>query len=103
MAKVRCDDRIFLINPTSVWELLRKLRPGSGYTCHGFRSSLRDFVDDQTHFDRRVAEAALAHFVAGVEGGYRRGDVLEKRRQLMAFGLIYCCGVSPDNVVALVG
>jgi integrase len=101
MTKVRCDDRIFPINPTSVWELLRKLRPDSGYTCHGFRSSLRDFVGDQTNFDRSVAEAALAHTVGGVEGAYRRGDALEKRRQLMSIWAEYCCGVSPDNVMPL--
>jgi integrase len=101
MAKIRCDDMVFPVHPLSIWYLLRKLRPGSGYTCHGFRSCLRDFAGDQTNFDRAVAEAALAHSIRGVEGAYRRGDALEKRRQLMAVWADYCCGTSPDNVVPL--
>jgi integrase len=101
MAKIRSDDRVFPVHPYSPWHLLRKLRPGSGYTCHGFRSCFRDFAGDQTNFDRSVAEAALAHSIGGVEGAYRRGDALEKRRQLMTVWADYCCGTSPDNVVPL--
>jgi hypothetical protein len=46
---------------------------------HGFRSSLRD----ETDFPREVCEGVLAHVVGGVEGAYRRSDVLEKRRALL--------------------
>ncbi|XYD08869.1 integrase arm-type DNA-binding domain-containing protein [Methylobacterium sp. NMS12] len=53
-------------------------------TTHGFRSSFRDWAGDETDFPREVAEAALAHLVGDeVELAYRRGDALEKRRQLM--------------------
>lgn len=53
-------------------------------TPHGFRSSFRDWAGDKTHFQREIAEAALAH-VSGdaTEQAYRRGDALEKRRGLM--------------------
>jgi integrase len=54
-------------------------------TVHGFRSSFRDWAGDCTNFPREVAEAALAHAVGDkVEAAYRRGDALEKRRELMA-------------------
>jgi hypothetical protein len=37
-----------------------------------------------THFAREVAEMALAHKVGDkTERAYRRGDALEKRRELM--------------------
>jgi integrase len=101
MAKIRCDERVFPVNPNTIWDLLRKLRPGAGYTVHGFRSCFRDFAGDQTGFDRSVAEAALAHSLTGVEAAYRRGDALAKRRQLMQAWADYCCGMSPDNVVPL--
>lgn len=53
-------------------------------TTHGFRSSFRDWAGDETDFPREVIEAALAHLVGDeVELAYRRGDALEKRRQLM--------------------
>jgi integrase len=53
-------------------------------TVHGFRSSFRDWAAEETPFAREIAEAALAHVVGDTtERRYRRGDALEKRRQLM--------------------
>jgi integrase len=60
-------------------------------TAHGFRSTFRDWAAEQTAFPREVAEAALAHVVADkVEAAYRRGDLFEKRRQLMAEWETFC-------------
>lgn len=58
----------------------------SGSRCvpHGWRSTFRDWAGDATSYPREVAEAALAHIVGGVEGAYRRGDAVERRRPLMA-------------------
>jgi integrase len=54
-------------------------------TVHGFRSSFRDWCSEQTNYPREVCEAALAHVVGNqVEAAYRRGDLFEKRRKLMA-------------------
>ncbi len=61
-------------------------------TTHGFRSTFRDWCAEQTGYASEVAEMALAHTVAGkVEAAYRRGDMLEKRRQLMEDWASYCC------------
>jgi integrase len=58
-----------------------KLKP---YTVHGFRSSFRDWCGEMTEFPRELAEQALAHAVGSqVERAYRRGDALERRRELM--------------------
>jgi integrase len=66
-------------------------RMGAGdKTVHGFRSSFRDWAGEETQFPREVCEAALAHLVGGVEGAYRRGDALEKRRDLMNAWASYC-------------
>jgi len=54
------------------------------FTVHGFRSAFRDWVGEETDFRREIAEAALAHVVGdSTERAYRRGDALEKRRELM--------------------
>lgn len=54
-------------------------------TAHGFRSTFRDWVEERTHTPRAVAEAALAHSNKDkVEAAYRRSDLFEKRRDLMA-------------------
>jgi integrase len=59
-------------------------RMGVPAVPHGFRSTFRDWCAEQTHYPNEVAEMALAHTVADkVEAAYRRGDLLDKRRQLM--------------------
>jgi len=73
-------------------------------TVHGFRSSFRDWAGDQTSFPREVAEAALAHRVGNsVELAYRRGQALEKRRDLMRLWCDYCTGSNSGNVVQIRG
>jgi len=53
-------------------------------TVHGFRSTFRDWVAERSDFPGEVAEAALAHVVGDrVEAAYRRGDLFDKRRDLM--------------------
>ncbi|MFS3137488.1 tyrosine-type recombinase/integrase [Gluconacetobacter sacchari] len=59
---------------------------------HGFRSSFRDWVAEETEFDGDIAEMALAHTIGNkVEAAYRRGNLLEKRRILMEAWGAYCC------------
>ena len=54
-------------------------------TAHGFRSSFRDWAAETTHYPRELAEMALAHTIENkVEAAYRRGDLLDKRREMMS-------------------
>lgn len=54
------------------------------YVPHGFRSTFRTWAAEHTQFPREVCEMALAHSLDGkVEAAYNRGDLLDKRRQLM--------------------
>ncbi|MFC0399248.1 tyrosine-type recombinase/integrase [Paraburkholderia rhizosphaerae] len=53
-------------------------------TPHGFRSTFRDWASEYTNYPRELAEVALAHLKGdATEAAYWRGDVLEKRRQMM--------------------
>ena len=64
-------------------------------TVHGFRSTFRDWSAEMTSFPRKVCEQALAHALTDkTEAAYRRGDLIEKRRQLMNAWAAYC-GQSP--------
>jgi integrase len=70
--------------PLSPMVLLTHLRK-MGYDCtvHGFRSTFRDWVSEQTTFSSEVAEMALAHVISNkVEAAYRKGDLLAKRFDL---------------------
>jgi integrase len=60
-------------------------------TVHGFRSCFRDWAAETTTHPNHVVEMALAHVIGnGVESAYRRGDLFEKRRQLMQDWSEYC-------------
>lgn len=64
---------------------------GLAFTVHGFRSTFRDWVAEQTNYPGEVAEAALAHSISNkVEAAYRRTDYLEKRRGLMREWAEFC-------------
>jgi integrase len=70
--------------------LLRRLGR-SDLTAHGFRSTFRDWCAEATNYPREVAEAALAHTLRDkTEAAYQRGDLMEKRRRLMAEWAAYC-------------
>lgn len=56
---------------------------GADFTPHGFRSTFRDWVLEQTDFGGELAEIALAHAPGKVQGAYRRGAAVERRRALM--------------------
>jgi integrase len=80
--------------------LLRRMGRGD-LTAHGFRSAFSDWCAEQTNTPSEVREMALAHAVGDkVEAAYRRGDLFEKRRELMAAWGRYCCG-GGGNVVEL--
>jgi integrase len=60
-------------------------------TTHGFRSTFRDWAAERTNFPREVVEMALAHTIENkVEAAYRRGDLFQKRRQLMEAWARFC-------------
>jgi integrase len=71
-------------------ELVRGMR-GKGATVHGFRSTFRDWAAEQTSYPNELCEIALAHTLSDkTEAAYRRGDMMEKRRRLMADWAAYC-------------
>jgi integrase len=64
--------------------LLRRMKR-EDLTVHGFRSSFRDWAAERTNFPSEVAEMALAHAISDkTEKAYRRGDLFDRRRRLMA-------------------
>jgi integrase len=71
--------------PLSNMTMLKVLqRLEHAYTPHGFRSTFRTWISEKTNHVHEVAEAALAHTIGDkVVAAYQRGDLFEKRRQLM--------------------
>lgn len=57
---------------------------GELITPHGLRSTFRDWAAENTIIDNIVVEQALAHAISSaVEAAYRRGDLFQRRRELM--------------------
>jgi integrase len=74
--------------------LLRRMK--QDVTVHGFRSAFRDWAAECTGYSHEVAEMALAHTIGNaVERAYRRGDLFDKRRRLMADWAGYCASGAP--------
>jgi integrase len=104
-SRAKRDDLVFRgtrggpMSDMTLTQLLRRMDKGN-ITVHGFRSTFRDWVGDETNFPRELAELALAHSVgSGVELAYRRGTAFEKRRLLMELWAAYCSGrPSADDV-----
>lgn len=104
--KVRTSDFVFPgqrrgrpLSSSALEMLLRRMKAGE-VTTHGFRSSFRDWVGEETAFPRDLAEMALAHSVGdATERAYRRGDALEKRRKLMEAWAGFLAGGASDRKV----
>jgi integrase len=90
------NDHVFIgsrsgtsLSDMALFVLLRRM--GRGVTAHGFRSTFRDWAAEVTAYPNHVVEMALAHAVPNaVEAAYRRGDLFEKRRRLMADWAQFC-------------
>jgi integrase len=81
--------------------LLRRMKRDD-LTAHGFRSTFSDWAAERTSYPREVVEMALAHAIVNkVEAAYRRGDLFEKRRQLMIDWANFCQMSPAGQVVAL--
>ena len=79
--------------------LLRRMKLDC--TVHGFRSGFRDWAAECTGYAHEVCEMALAHVIGNKsEAAYRRGDLFDKRRRLIADWASYCSTIASnaDNV-----
>ena len=65
--------------PLSNMAMLKTMhRLGVHYTPHGFRSTFRTWISEETNHSHEVAEAALAHVIGNkVVAAYNRGDLFE--------------------------
>jgi integrase len=75
-------------------------KTGEAAVPHGLRSTFRTWVQDETTFDGDMAEIALFHKVGNkVEQTYARGEMVERRRQMMAAWGNKLAGRKPAEVI----
>ena len=92
------------LSDMSMAAVLRRMERGD-LTVHGFRSTFKDWAAESTAYPAELSEMALAHTIGSkVEAAYRRGDLFEKRRRLMADWCNFCSmplATKTSNVVIL--
>jgi integrase len=78
--------------PISIAAPLKLLKEtGRDETTHGMRSAFKDWAEETTNYPDWVVKKALAHTIGDeTDRAYQRGDLLEKRRQLMQAWDRYC-------------
>lgn len=66
----------YAVKPFSNMAMLLVRMERDDLTIHGFRSTFRDWVAEQTTFPREVAEIALAHTIGDkLKAAHRQGDL----------------------------
>ena len=67
-------------------------------TVHGFRSTFRDYIGEATQLDPIIAEYCLSHRVGdATERAYARGDMLEKRFNMLNIWADYLISKNESN------
>ncbi len=111
MNAIRLNDWVFHgkrsgspLSNMAMLELLKRMERAD-ITVHGFRSTFKDWASERTNYPREVTEMALAHTIGDkVEAAYRRGDLFERRRTLMAEWAKHCERIAqPGAVLSLRG
>jgi integrase len=94
------------LSTSSLHHVMKRLKRTE--TAHGMRSAFSDWAHEQTSHSNHTIELSLAHSIGTkVEKAYRRGDLFNKRRQLMEAWGRYCSSAPAresapaDNVVAI--
>jgi integrase len=101
-AMPRNGPRLFPVDTVTVWRAVKRLLPG--ITLHGFRSTFRDWAGERTSFAREVVEQCLAHAAGDqTELAYRRGDALDRRRQVMDAWARFCAQPTQGGEVVASG
>jgi integrase len=103
-AETARDGRLFpggggVISDMTLSMLMKRL--GIAARPHGFRTSLRVWLAEQTSAPHEIAETILAHTVGSrVVRAYRRTDFLEQRRLLMQQWADYVVAASTSRLTA---
>jgi len=88
------------LSDMSLTAVLRRMKVDT--TIHGFRSSFKDWAHEATSFPNDLSEAALAHITGdATERAYRRGDALDRRRELMEAWARFCDADTASNIVPM--
>ena len=86
------------MSESTMLAVLKRMGYHKQVTVHGFRSTFRDYIGEETNYPERLAEHALAHVLKdATEAAYARGDKLNKRFEMMNDWARYACSALDKN------
>ena len=110
MDELRTDKQVYVfpggkagksMSDGALLALLKRMKR-TDITPHGFRSTFRDWASECTTYPHEVQEMALAHVIRNkAEAAYRRGDLFDKRVEMMTDWEHYCGTVTPGKVTSI--
>ncbi len=92
------------LGQSAMLSLLSRIGWNDRTTTHGIRAAFKTWATERTNYPREVVELCLSHVQGDpLERAYQRGDIIEKRRQLMQAWADYCetGEQTANNVVAI--
>jgi integrase len=79
------------LGTSAMLDLLGRMGWNDRTTAHGIRAAFKTWATERTNYAREVVELCLSHVQGNpLERAYQRGDIIEKRRQLMQVWADYC-------------
>jgi integrase len=83
--------------------LIHRKMKRSNITIHGMRACFSTWANERTSFSHHAIEIALAHAVGTeVSRAYARGEMLDKRRQLMSAWAEFCATPSTEKTAEVI-
>ena len=77
---------------------------GRDISTHGFRTTFRTYIANETTFNGEIAEFALSHKLKDkAQAAYQQGNLLSKRRVMMQHYSDYAYGEPEKKVIQLRG
>ena len=75
---------------------------GRNISTHGFRTTFRTYIANETAFDGEIAEFALSHKLKDkAQAAYQQGNLLSKRKVMMQHYSDYTYGELEKKVIQL--
>jgi integrase len=105
MPRIEGVDYIFFsgekcLSDMALTQLTRRMKVSA--VPHGFRSTFTDWCSESTNHSRDARELALAHKIDNrTEEAYRRGDMFEKRLELMKDWDNFINNFKSENVIQI--
>ena len=73
-----------VLSSATLRHMLKAMGYGGKMSTHGARSMFRTWAAERTHASKDIIEMSLAHAQSALDEAYMRGELLNKRRQLMS-------------------